>query len=89
VAAPPTERKPTHEHERTTGRPPLAEPQRPDAPNHHLWNNHGTWWIHYTVPHGPTKEPVRQSLATRCLNEARRKRDALFEAFFLAGRCAT
>lgn len=59
------------------------------APNHHLWNNHGTWWIHYTVHHGPTKERVRQSLATRCLNEARRKRDALFEAFFLAGRCAT
>ena len=17
--------------------------------NHHLWNNNGTWWIHYTV----------------------------------------
>lgn len=58
------------------------------TPNHHLWNNHGTWWIHYTLHHGWTKERVRESLATRCVDEARRKRDALFQAFTLSGRQA-
>lgn len=62
---------------------------RPSASaNHHLWNNHGTWWIHYTLHHDWTKERVRESLATRCVEEARRKRDALFQAFNLAGRVA-
>ena len=46
--------------------------------NHHLWANHGTWWIHYTL-HLPdfTKRRVRQSLATRCIKTARRRRDAV------------
>ena len=46
--------------------------------NHHLWNNHGTWFIHYVVHPTPiTKERVRRSLGTRDLNEARARRDAL------------
>lgn len=47
-------------------------------PNHHLWNNNGTWWLHYTV-HQPdyTKQRVRVSLGTRCAEEARRRRDQL------------
>ena len=24
-----------------------------ENPDHHLWNNHGTWWIHYTVHQVP------------------------------------
>ena len=45
-------------------------------PNHHLWNNNGTWFLHCTL-HRPdfTKERVRTSLRTRCVHEARRRRD--------------
>lgn len=48
-------------------------------PNHHLWNNHGTWFVHYTI-HLPdfTKQRVRASLGTRASHQARRRRDRLF-----------
>lgn len=50
-------------------------------PNHHLWNNNGVWWLHYTVYPTPfTSERVRKSLRTRTLAIARKRRDALFEA---------
>ena len=50
-----------------------------DNPNHHLWNNHGTWFLHYTVHPTPfTKERVRRSLATPSLAVARERRDAFF-----------
>lgn len=47
-------------------------------PNHHLWNNRGTWWCHFTL-HKPdyTAERVRVSLKTRDLELARRRRDTL------------
>ncbi len=50
-----------------------------DHPNHHLWNNRGKWWCHFTV-HGAdfTKRRIRRSLGTRCLEEARQIRDFLF-----------
>lgn len=54
---------------------------RPEAenPNHHLWNNNGTWFVHYTTyPTSFTKERVRKSLGTKSLTEARQRRDALF-----------
>jgi len=57
----------------------------PENPNHHLWKNHGTWWIHYTVHPTPwTQQRVRQTLRTRLLDEARLRRDALF-SLLLAG----
>lgn len=48
----------------------------PGNRNHHLWDNNGTWFIHYTV-HRPdyTKARVRQSLGTKSINAARRLRD--------------
>ena len=50
-----------------------------DNPNHHLWNNHGTWFLHYTVHPTPfTKERIRRSLGTKDLNLARTRRDAFF-----------
>jgi hypothetical protein len=50
----------------------------PSNPNHHLWNNNGTWFIHYVVHPTPfTKERIRRSLRTKCLNEARARRDEL------------
>ena len=51
-------------------------------PNHHLWNNNGIWFIHYTVwPDRCTKKRVRSSLQTRCVELARLKRDEFFETF--------
>ena len=54
----------------------LAVRVNPHNPNHHLWNNHGTWWCHLTL-HLPdyTKRRYRFSLATDQIAEARRKRD--------------
>lgn len=50
-------------------------------PDHHIWNNNGTWWCHFTVHHADyTAERVRVSLHTRDLAEARRRRD-----FIMAG----
>jgi len=58
--------------------PDLSIRFRPGNPNHHLFNNHGTWWIHYTV-HQPdfTKSRIRRSAGTGDLLEARRRRDQL------------
>jgi hypothetical protein len=51
----------------------------PENPNHHLWNNHGTWFLHYTTHPTPfTKERIRRSLGTKDLEVARERRDALF-----------
>jgi hypothetical protein len=48
--------------------------------DHHLWNNHGTWWCHYTV-HLPnyTKRRVRLSLGTPSVNRARKLRDEILK----------
>ena len=51
----------------------------PENPNHHLWRNHGTWWLHYTVlVDGVRQRRVRRSLHTRDLQVARRRRDRFF-----------
>jgi hypothetical protein len=48
--------------------------------NHHLWNNNGTWWIHYTIyPTAVTAERVRYSLKTKNLTEARNVRNQIFK----------
>jgi len=58
--------------------PQLSLRVNPENPNHHLWNNNGTWFIHYVVHPTPyTKERVRRSLQTKSLDEARMRRDAL------------
>lgn len=50
-----------------------------ENPDHHLWNNNGTFWCHYTL-HLPdhTKQRVRRSLGTSSISEARLLRDRLF-----------
>jgi hypothetical protein len=51
----------------------------PENANHHLWNNHGTWFLHYTVHPTPfTKERIRRSLGTHEVETARRRRDLFF-----------
>jgi len=52
---------------------------RNDNENHHLWNNHGTWFLHYTVHPTPfTKERIRRSLGTKDVEVARARRDTFF-----------
>ena len=48
-------------------------------PDHHLWMNGHLWWVAFTV-HLPgwRKKRIRRSLRTADLEEARRRRDALF-----------
>lgn len=50
--------------------------------NHHIWNNNGTWWVHYTL-HLPdyTARRVRASLRTKDVAEARARRDELLRSF--------
>ena len=51
---------------------------RADNPDHHLWNNHGTWWCHFTLHlANGTKRRVRRSLRTACSTKARTRRDSL------------
>jgi hypothetical protein len=45
---------------------------------HHLWNNNGTFWVHYTLHFGFRKRRIRRSLRTRSVEEAIRRRDELF-----------
>lgn len=59
-----------------------------ENPNHHLWNNHGTWFLHYTIHPTPfTKERIRRSLRTKDVVVARERRDAFFAQ--LAAEAAT
>ena len=48
-------------------------------PLHHLWNNNGTWWVHYTLNFDFRTRRRRFSLGTHSLEEAVRRRDELFE----------
>lgn len=60
---------------------------REQNPDHHLWNNHSTWFLHYTIHPTPfTKERVRRSLGTKDLATARRQRDAIFAHLAAAAR---
>ena len=59
-----------------------------ENPNHHLWNNHGTWFLHYTIHPTPfTKERIRRSLGTKDVRLARERRDNFFAT--LASNLAT
>jgi hypothetical protein len=56
----------------------LAVRVNEENPNHHLWFNNGTWFVHYTIHPDPlTKQRVRRSLGTKSLGEAKSKRDRL------------
>ena len=67
----------------------LAIRVEPSNPNHHLWRNNGTWFIHYTVyPTPVTAERVRCSLRTKCIEDARTKRDRLFRRLSARTRSA-
>lgn len=59
---------------------------RTSNPNHHLWNNNGTWYVHYTVHPTPiTKSRIRASLETKSLAIARRRRDEILSRACVGG----
>jgi hypothetical protein len=59
-------------------RPLSAIRLNPGNPDHHLWKNNGTWFVHYTIHPTPfTKQRIRASLQTKNLTEARWRRDQL------------
>jgi len=61
----------------------LASTRNIANPNHHLWNNRGTWWCHFTIHREDyTAERVRVSLKTKDVEIARSRRDELFAAKF-------
>ena len=50
-------------------------------PDHHIWNNNGTYWCHYTIHNDDyTKQRVRVSLGTNDVKIARALRDFLMQA---------
>ena len=61
----------------------ISRRQKNAGLNHHLWNNHGSWWFHGTF-HLPdcTAKRVRVNLKTDDLSKARSRRDSI-----LSGRC--
>ena len=56
-------------------------------PDHYLYDNNGTWFVHYTL-HLPdyTKKRVRHSLKTKCVVAARARRDAMLARLRFASR---
>jgi hypothetical protein len=52
-------------------------------PDHHLYNNNGVWWLHYTsYPTATTAKRIRRSLKTRDIENARERRDAFLAQLF-------
>lgn len=70
-------------------RAPRTKPVRvrPDPdPNHHLWNNHGIWFVAYTIHPTPvTKQRIRETLQTRCVELARVRRDEILARWAARG----
>jgi hypothetical protein len=55
-------------------------------PNHHLWNNNGTWWCHYTVYFvDGSHRRVRHSLRTSDPEKAKISRDRILSALRKCG----
>ena len=59
----------------------ISRRQKNAGPLHHLWNNHGHWWIHCTLhlPDG-TAERIRKCLRTKDLETAIARRDHIFRS---------
>ena len=67
----------THDTAARPADPKLSIRVSEDNRLHHLWNNNGTWWLHYTEHLADfTKRRVRRSLRTHDLELAIRRRDA-------------
>ena len=43
--------------------PTLSIRTKADNPDHHLWNNHGIWFVHYTIHPGRFDQGARPQVA--------------------------
>lgn len=51
-------------------------------PNQFIWNNNGTYWLHWTPYDRVIKHPrIRQTLGTRNIEEARARRDLFIRSW--------
>ncbi len=59
----------------------VARHGRHYGPDHHIWNNNGTWWCHLSLARrsGRAKR-IRFSLHTNSRPEARKRRDLIMNA---------
>ncbi len=58
----------------------------PNSPNHHLWWNRGSWWIHATIHHpDSTKQRIRAGLQTKDITIARVRRDSFLSQTLRGG----
>lgn len=79
----------TESHSATAPSARLSLRVKEQNPLHHLWNNNGTWWIHYTLHLSDyTAKRVRRSLRTREATEAVRRRDEYLNQISLTQRVA-
>ena len=63
-----------------TAAPTISRRQKTAGPNHHLRNNHGTWWFHSTEHRTDgTAARIRVSLRTEDIVVARRLRDGILD----------
>lgn len=71
-----------HTNDTAAAQPTVSHRNRHGGENHHIWNNNGTWWVHFTL-HLPdyTAQRIRKSLRTRDVTEARLRRDSLLAGF--------
>jgi len=65
-----------------TDRPRLKTRRVGSNPNHHIWNNNGTWFCKFRVhaADGGTKY-INKTLKTKFLEEARKRRDEMMAAY--------
>jgi len=68
----------------------LAIRLSPSNANHHIWNNNGIWWFHFTLRTAlGNSQRVRRSLKTADIEKARASRDRILTALIQAsGRLA-
>ena len=57
----------------------------PDNDRHHIYDNHGTYYAHFTVHFGYRKRRIRVSLRTPRIEEAKVRRDELLTRIALEG----
>ena len=54
---------------------------RGNNPNHHLFNNHGTWWCHFwAVADGVRQQRFRVNLKTSSRTKARSQRNRILQS---------
>jgi hypothetical protein len=76
----------SHQHPatpRSVGKVILRESR--NNPTHHLWNNNGTWWIHYSIcQSGGVTKRFRNSLKTKDFQTACSRRDKILQDLIFA-----